>query len=274
MPRANILGVGVHAVDMSAAVRLIANAIAARRQGYVCLTGVHGIMEAQRDLHFGDVMAEASLVLPDGMPTVWIGRIQGLRQMKRVFGPDLMLAVMAHPEFAPCSHFLLGGKPGVAEELGARLQSLFPNIRIVGHYAPPFRSLNPAEDLELSRLVAKAKPDITWIGLSTPKQELFMARYLGQLNTTLMIGVGAAFDFHTGRLKDSPHWLKALGLQWLHRLLQEPNRLWKRYLYNNSLFVWKICLQLLGIHRYTLPLMDSSARGSSQDPARMFVQLD
>lgn len=257
LPRANVLGVGVHAADMTAAVRLITKAVTSRTRGYICLTGVHGVMEAQRDPDFRNVLSHAALVLPDGMPTVWMGHLQGLQDMRRVFGPDLMLAVMAHRDLASCSHFLFGGAPGVAHELCIRVKQRLPTVQIAGYYTPPFRPLTTAEELHLSTLLHKARPDIMWIGLSTPKQERFMADYLPQLSTTLMIGVGAAFDFHTGRLKDSPGWVKSLGMQWAHRLLQEPRRLWRRYLYNNSSFILRASLQLTGICHYKLATTDT-----------------
>jgi N-acetylglucosaminyldiphosphoundecaprenol N-acetyl-beta-D-mannosaminyltransferase len=252
-PRANVLGIGVHAVDMARAVETIVNAVANRRKGYVCATGVHGVMEAQRDPALREIFSQALMVVPDGMPTVWMGRLQGLRQMRRVFGPDLMLAVTADPALQECSHFLYGGAHGVADQLELSLRRHFPSIRIVGTCTPPFRPLNKAEERDLSETIARVRPDIFWVGLSTPKQERFMAEYLPRLDTTLMIGVGAAFDFHTGRLKDSPAWVKQLGLQWLHRLFQEPTRLWKRYLINNPVFLAQAALQLLGARQFDLP---------------------
>ncbi len=251
-PRANVLGIGVHAVDMSAAVQTIANAVATRSKGYVCATGVHGIMEAQRNASLRTVFSRALMVVPDGMPTVWMGHLQGLRQMRRVFGPDLMLAVIGDRALRGCSHFLYGGAPGVAGELAASLRRSFPDAQIVGTYTPPFRTLDHTEASELQQTIDRLRPDIVWVGLSTPKQEKFMAEYLPHLNTTVMIGVGAAFDFHTGRLKDSPAWIKQLGLQWLHRLLQEPRRLWKRYLLNNPAFLVNAFLQLTSIRRFDL----------------------
>lgn len=250
--RANVLGIGVHAVNMASAVATIAAAVADRTKGYVCATGVHGIMEAQRDQSLRSILSRALLVVPDGMPTVWMGHLQGLRQMRRVFGPDLMLAVFAHPALEHCSHFLYGGETGVAQELERCLRTRFPNATIVGTYTPPFRPLTKDESAEVREAIARRRPDIIWVGLSTPKQERFMAEYLPLLNTTLMIGVGAAFDFHTGRLTDSPPWVKQLGLQWAHRLAQEPSRLWKRYLLNNPLFLARAALQLSGIRRFEL----------------------
>jgi len=248
--RANVLGVGVDAVDMQSVVDIIAGAVASGTKGYVCATGVHGVMEARRDGLMRQVLADALLVVPDGMPTVWMGRLQGFRWMQRVFGPDLMLAAIGAMQ--GCSHFLYGGAEGVAEELEASLRGRFPGVNIVGTYTPPFRPLNADEREQLRALLQPLRPDITWVGLSTPKQELFMAEYLPRLDTTVMIGVGAAFDYHTGRLKDSPAWVKQLGWQWLHRLAQEPRRLWKRYLLNNPAFVSQAVLQLTGLRRFDL----------------------
>lgn len=247
-----MLGIGVHALDMHRAVQMIADAVQKHTPGYVCATSVHGVMEAQRDPALRKVLSNAFLVVPDGMPTVWIGRLQSLRQMRRVFGPDLMLAVFGDPALRTCSHFFYGGNNGVAQELQTALLQRFPHAHIVGTYTPPFRPLNESEANDLIGLIRQLRPDIVWVGLSTPKQERFMAEYLPRLDATLMIGVGAAFDYHTGKLKDSPRWMKQLGLQWLHRLLQEPRRLWKRYLVNNPLFLSQAILQLTGIRRFDL----------------------
>ena len=251
--RANVLGIGIDAVDMVATVQTIASAVTAGTKGYVCATGVHGVMEATRNAEMRRALAHAMLVVPDGMPTVWMGRLQGLHQMRRVFGPDLMLEVFRANDLQGCKHFLYGGAEGVASDLRDALQRRFPKCHIVGTYTPPFRPLDQQEETELRTTLSRVRPDILWVGLSTPKQELFMAKYLPRLETTLMIGVGAAFDYHTGRLKDSPQWLKPLGLQWLHRLAQEPRRLWKRYLLNNPAFISQAVLQLTGIRHFDLP---------------------
>jgi N-acetylglucosaminyldiphosphoundecaprenol N-acetyl-beta-D-mannosaminyltransferase len=250
--RANVLGIGVDAVNMATAVEAIASAVAENRKGYVCATGVHGVMEARRNDRVRDALANAMLVVPDGMPTVWMGRLQGLSRMRRVFGPDLMLEIFRAPALTHCRHFLYGGADGVAEQLHTALRRRFPKCHIVGSYTPPFRPLNRQEHHQLRTLVSRLQPDIMWVGLSTPKQELFMAEYLPTLDTKVMIGVGAAFDYHTGHLKDSPRWVKHLGMQWLHRLAQEPGRLWKRYLVNNPAFVSQAVLQLTGIRHFDL----------------------
>jgi N-acetylglucosaminyldiphosphoundecaprenol N-acetyl-beta-D-mannosaminyltransferase len=248
----NVLGVGVHAVDMQSTASLFAERIRNGEKGYICLTGVHGIMEAQQDLNLKSIFARALLVAPDGMPTVWMGHLQGFTSMRRVFGPDLMVDIMGREEFRNCVHFLCGGKPGVAERLRDEMLRRFPWVQITGTYSPPFRPMTAMEEIELETKVRTSRPDIIWVGLSTPKQERFMAHYLPLLDTKLMVGVGAAFLFHTGAIRDSPKWVKLLALQWLHRLLQEPSRLWRRYLLNNPRFIVFALLQFIGLKHYTL----------------------
>jgi N-acetylglucosaminyldiphosphoundecaprenol N-acetyl-beta-D-mannosaminyltransferase len=248
--RANVLGIGVSVINMEDALHRIESKLANNEKGYVCVTGVHGIMEAQRDAAFRRILNASFLTTPDGMPTVWVGKLQGHSSMARVYGPDLMFELCKRSQRPRFTHFLYGGHPGVAERLGTALSAKFPGIRIVGSFTPPFRKLNVQEEEELLRLTARLKPDIFWVGLSTPKQERFMAEYLPRLETKLMLGVGAAFDIHAGLLQDSPDWAKRAGLQWCHRLFQEPRRLWKRYLLNNPRFIWKIALQLSGLTHY------------------------
>jgi N-acetylglucosaminyldiphosphoundecaprenol N-acetyl-beta-D-mannosaminyltransferase len=170
--------------------------------------------------------------------------------MQRVAGPDLMLEVFRRKEFAHLTHFLYGGKEGVAEALRDRLMQRFPWVRVIGTYTPPYRDLNQEEEDFLTTRIHELKPDIIWVGISTPKQERFMMRFLPLLDCTLMFGVGAAFDFHIGRIKDSPQWVKRAGLQWLHRLSQDPRHLFWRYLRNNSAFLWHITMQLTGLRKY------------------------
>ena len=247
---AMVLGIPVEPLDMEGAVTRVSEELGLRRKGYVCMVCVHGIMEAQRNPDFAQVYAGAGILVPDGAPTVWVGRWQGFRKMQRVAGPDLMLEIMRRKAFANCTHFLYGGKQGVADELRETLTRRFPWVRIVGTHTPPFRDLTLQEDESLVTQIHELKPDMIWVGLGTPKQDRFMMRFLPLLDCTLMFGVGAAFDFHTGRIKDSPQWVKRSGLQWLHRLIQDPRRLFWRYLYDNPAFVWHIALQLAGLRAY------------------------
>src|SRR5579884_1171390 len=250
--RVNVLGVGLSAINLQLALEAVGRALAEKRKGYVCVTGVHGVTEAQQDAGFRAILNHAFLNTPDGMPMVWIGRLNGFRQMDRVYGPDLMLLVCEYARDHGYTHFLYGGGEGVAEELQRNLEKKFPGIKIVGSYTPPFRPLNETEESDLIRLIAEKKPDIIWVGLSTPKQEKFMAQYRDKFDATLMFGVGAAFDFHAGRVRQAPRWMQRSGLEWFFRLCCEPRRLWRRYLRNNPLFAFRFFCQWTGLKKYAL----------------------
>lgn len=256
----DVLGVAVDALNMSRALDRIAHHLDAREKGYICVAGVHGIMEAQRCAELRAVYEHSLMTIPDGMPLVWVGHMQGHAAMERVTGPDLMLQIFAEPRFRNLTHFLYGGEPGVAEELRLRLLRRFPHACIAGTYTPPFRDLDIAEEAELFAMISALKPDVIWVGIGCPRQEIFMARYWERLRTRLIFGVGAAFDYHTGRIRDCAPWIKRAGLQWLHRLLQDPRRLWKRYLRNNPAFVWHILLQILGWRTSTAACNSLSAK--------------
>jgi N-acetylglucosaminyldiphosphoundecaprenol N-acetyl-beta-D-mannosaminyltransferase len=248
---AHVLGVPVDVVDMEEALEHVSALLRSSRKGYICAAGVHGVMEAQRNVRLMEVYSRAAMTIPDGMPLAWVGRMQGHGNMQRVAGPDLMLEVFRRRQFAQATHFFYGGQWGVADELREKMQQQFPWVKIVGTYTPPFRSLSDAEESDLIASIAVLKPDIIWVGIGCPKQEIFMARYLPCLETKLMFGVGAAFDFHTGRIRDCADWIKRAGLQWLHRLLQDPGRLWRRYLSTIPAFLWCIALQMLKVPRYS-----------------------
>ena len=250
--RVNVLGVGISAVNLQTALAAIADAVRARRKGCICVTGVHGVMEAQNDAALRRILNDAFLCTPDGMPMVWMGKWRGHRGMRRVYGPDLMLEVCNWSRTNACRHFFFGGAPGVAEKLRGHLTARFPGLQVAGCYTPPFRPLNAGEEKQLQEMIRAARPDILWVGLSTPKQEKFMAEFLPRLEVTLMIGVGAAFDFHSGRVRQAPRWMQRGGLEWFYRLCQEPRRLAWRYCRNNPLFALKIAAQLSGLKKYSL----------------------
>lgn len=243
-PCADVLGVRVSAIDLETGVRAAEQAIDAGHQGYICVTGVHGVMEAQSDPELLRVLNEAMINTPDGMPMSWVGWLQGFRRMDRVYGPDFMAAMCRLSIARGYRHFLYGGKPGVAQMLKQALESRFSGLQVTGTYTPPFRELTVQEEQELIAQVRASRAHIIWVGLSTPKQEKFMARYHTRLGVPLMVGVGAAFDIHTGRVQDAPLWMKRSGLQWLHRLAQEPRRLGPRYLSSNPRFIMKVSMQL------------------------------
>ena len=248
--RVNVLGVGISALNLDSAVAAVVRALERKAKGYVCVTGVHGVSEAQADPGFQRILNHSWLTTPDGMPMVWMGRLQGFRNMGRVYGPDLMLRLCEISPARGFTHFFYGGAPAVAEELKSRFERRFPGLRVGGTFCPPFRELTGEEEQELARQVGLAKPDLFWVGLSTPKQERFMASHWRSLEATLLLGVGAAFDFHTGRVRQAPRWMQRSGLEWAFRLACEPRRLWKRYLKNNPLFVARAVAQLTGLRQY------------------------
>lgn len=249
--RANVLGVGIDAVSPRAVLDQLFGDEGAR--GYVCVTGVHGVMEAQRDAQLMRILNESLLTVPDGMPTVWMGRLQGHGGMARVYGPSLLLDVCERSVRTGHTHFFYGGNGGVADELAKQLTARFPGLRVVGTFTPPFRPLTGGEEAALIRQVADAQPDFFWVGLSTPKQERFMAAYHERLAARVMLGVGAAFDMHSGRTRQAPPWMQRSGLEWLFRMLQEPRRLFWRYARNNPAFVARALLQVAGLREYPLP---------------------
>ena len=259
---ADVLGVKVSALNMTSAVELTSQWLDAGYHGYICVTGVHGVMEAQSDPEFRHILNHALINTPDGMPMTWVGRLQGFDRMDRVFGPGFMSEMCRISTGRGYRHFLYGGQPGVAQQLRSVLEKKFPGLKVVGTLTPPFGSLSAEQEDELIAQVRELRPDIIWIGLSTPKQERFMAQYLDRLQVPLLVGVGAAFDFHTGRIRDCSDWIKRAGLQWVHRLVQDPKRLWRRYLRNNPRFLWHIAWQLSGLRHYPrhpeLPLHDAN----------------
>ena len=251
--RVNVLGVGISAINMDLALEVLAEAVRTRRKGYITVTGVHGVMESYDHPEIRAIHNAALLVTPDGMPMVWMGRLAGCSHMRRVYGPDLMLEVCRRSPAEGWRHFFYGGANGAGSLLREKLTTRFPGLQVSGIYEPPFRPLNEQEQRELTELVRAAKPDFFWVGLSTPKQEKFMAEYLPKLDVSVMLGVGAAFDFHAGRVKQAPAWMQRSGLEWFYRLTQEPRRLWKRYLRNNPRFLLHVLLQKLGLERFDLP---------------------
>jgi N-acetylglucosaminyldiphosphoundecaprenol N-acetyl-beta-D-mannosaminyltransferase len=240
IPRVDVLGVGVSAIDMTVAVEEIARWIENGERRYVCVTGVHGVMESQRDPELLRIHNESGLTTPDGMPMVWAGRRAGARNMTRVYGPDLMLALAERAAANGWRSFFYGGKDGIADRLVDQLQARFPEIQSVGTYAPPFRPLTPEEDQAIVARINAERPDLVWVGLSTPKQEHWMADHVGRIDAAALLGVGAAFDINAGTLPQAPLWMQRSGLEWLYRLIREPRRLWRRYFSNNPRFVLAI----------------------------------
>lgn len=222
----------------------------AHQSCYVVAANVHVVMTAYRDASYQQVLNRAALVTPDGMPLVWSLRLLGLSRQTRVYGPDLMLACCDRAAQKGLPIYLYGGTEEMLERLMQRLQTQFPQLIIAGCYAPPFRSLTPAEEAADRARIAASGARIIFVGLGCPKQERWMARQQGHL-AGVMVGVGAAFDFHSGTISQAPRWMMRLGLEWLYRLSREPKRLWQRYFINNPVFV---CLFMGQLLRHYFPL--------------------
>jgi N-acetylglucosaminyldiphosphoundecaprenol N-acetyl-beta-D-mannosaminyltransferase len=250
-PFFKVLGVRVDAIQIPGGVARLVNWIDRREYcHYVAVTGMHGVMEALHDPSFRAVLNSADLVVPDGMPLVWMGRLSGYELARRVYGPEFMMAFCETTESRGYRHFFYGGKPGVAEKLASVLACRFPKFQVAGVYAPPFRPLTPEEDDAVVRQIEQTAPDILWVGLSTPKQERWMNAHRDRLSVPAVVGVGAAFDIHTGELRQAPRWMREHGLEWLFRLCLEPRRLWRRYIVYGSQFLFWIALERLGLRKF------------------------
>lgn len=250
--RLNVLGVGISPLNMTRALRQLDGWIAARERQYVCICNVHSVMECRRSENVRRVFNRCGMVTPDGMPLVWLLRRAGYRDASRVYGPDLMLATMEGFVKRGCRHYLHGGVPGVAERLSTIMRDRIPGIVIVGASTPAFGKASELCTAEVAERINRAEPDIVWVGMSSPKQDLWMSCMRPLLRAPVLIGVGAAFDFHTGRVAQAPAWMQRSGLEWLFRLAQEPRRLWRRYLVDNPWFLFEVFRQRLGWKRFEL----------------------
>jgi N-acetylglucosaminyldiphosphoundecaprenol N-acetyl-beta-D-mannosaminyltransferase len=210
---------------------------------YVCVSGMHGVVEAQSDDSFRAILNSADLNIPDGMPLTWLGWFAGFEKMGRVFGPDFMLRVCEASVESGSRHFFYGGNEGVADELAERLRKEYPGIKVAGTYCPPFRSLSDEEKAGIIGKINGSAAQIVWVGLSTPKQERWMSGLAPHLAAQVVLGVGAAFDFNTQKIRRAPIWMQRSGLEWLSRLIQEPRRLAKRYCTGIPKFGWAVLKQ-------------------------------
>lgn len=241
--RYDVLGVPISATTLDSACAAILTWAEDSVGRFVVIRDVHGIMQARNDPVLLELHHKAAMVTPDGMPLVWLGQNAGLA-VSRTCGPDLIDYVMAASVQNGVRHYFYGGKPGVSEELASVFGERYPGLAIVGADTPPFRPLREAELLGIASQINESGADVVWIGLSTPKQEYLMAELAPHVRATL-IGVGAAFDFHTGSVKRAPAWMQRSGLEWSYRLISEPRRLWRRYLIMAPKFVWLIATRSL-----------------------------
>ncbi len=229
-PRVPIAGIAFDLIREDDLLEILARWIPEGRRGYVCLANPHSVMLARRDPRMRAALQSSSLTLPDGVGIVAAARLLGHARARRITGPDLMLRLCQWSAANGMRQFLYGGSPGIAERLGRRLSGLFPGLRIAGTYSPPFRALTPAEDYGTVERINAAAPHIVWVGLGSGKQERWMWAHESHISAPVMIGVGAAFDFHAGAARRAPAWARKCGLEWAHRLMREPKRLWRRNL--------------------------------------------
>lgn len=251
--RVNILGVGVSAVNLPEAVERIACWVERRQREYVVVCPVYTLMQGFERPDLNAIFAQAGLVTPDGMPLVFLSRRMGYTAVGRVYGPDLLEAFSARAAKRGYRNFYYGGAEGVAEELARTLGEKYPGLLVAGAESPPYRELSEAEKALVAQRINDSGADVVWVGLGSPKQDYWMAEFRARLDAPVLIGVGAAFDFLTGRVPQAPRWMQRAGLEWLYRLLQEPGRLWRRYIIYNPKFLWYVALQRLGLRDWPLP---------------------
>lgn len=238
MTRLRILAVDFTIQTYDTAITRLLEAASNRTRIRMHFCNVHTLVEAVRDPLLREVYDTAPMVAIDGMPIVWVARMRGERAAQRVSGPDVMLSLCDRGRAAGLRHFFMGGRDGVPEELSAKLAQRYPGLNVVGTESPPFHALTPEEDEALVQRINSAAPDALWVGLGAPKQEFWARDHESRLRVPLILPVGAAFDFYSGRVRRAPGWMQRVGLEWLFRLASEPRRLWRRYLVANTRFVW------------------------------------
>lgn len=238
-----VIGTPIDALSWSEALSRISSWTADRQSRYVCICNVHSVVTARQDPAFAQVLSHADMATPDGAPVAWLMRKLGVKDQQRINGPDLMWRYCAEAAQRHESIYLYGGQQATLDALQQRLLSQFPGLKIAGAYSPPFRPLTPDEDTAVVNTINASGAGTVWVSLGCPKQEKWMAEHKGRINA-VMIGVGAAFDYHAGTIQRAPLWMQHSGLEWLHRLCSEPRRLWKRYLVTNTLFVVHAVRQL------------------------------
>ncbi len=234
----DILGVQISAVNLSLACGVIRNWIENGIRTYVCIVPVSTVVECQKDKTYLEIVNQAGMATPDGMPVVWLGKWAGYKQVSRTYGPDLVLAVCEMSQEKGYRNYFYGGSPEALSLLTLKLKKRFPRLNIAGRLSPPFGELSFDIEKKVLSDINQARPDILWVGLGSPKQDYWMQRTRDQLNVPVMVGVGAAFDFLSGTKRQAPLWIRSAGLEWFFRLCCEPRRLWKRYLIGNTRFIY------------------------------------
>jgi N-acetylglucosaminyldiphosphoundecaprenol N-acetyl-beta-D-mannosaminyltransferase len=248
----DVLGVPLALTDYDDMLRWIDAMVAGRNRGYLCACNVHTVMASQEDQELRSALESASINVPDGQPLVWALNALGHSLRGRVYGPELMSRACERAVEAGHRFYLYGGRnQGALVQLALNLRRRFPGVKIVGGYSPPHRPLTPEEEAAVAEEINHSQADVVWVGIGVPKQEKWMARMRLQLEAPVLVGVGAAFDFHAGLVPQAPGWIQESGLEWAYRLAQEPRRLWKRYLRYNPMFVAAFAQQLIAQRRTT-----------------------
>ena len=236
-PQTPVLGVPLALTDYERTLEWMDASVAARSHGYICVAAVHTVMASQEDPELREAVLASDLTVPDGQPLVWAMNLLGHFLPSRVYGPDLFKRACERGAATRARFYLYGGRAESLATLAAELPRRYPGLQIVGAQRAPFRALSDEEAAEAAAAINAAGPDVVWVGLGVPLQEKWMARMRGLLDAPVLVGVGAAFDFHAGVKKQAPDRLQRLGLEWAFRLSQEPGRLWRRYLHYNPRFV-------------------------------------
>jgi N-acetylglucosaminyldiphosphoundecaprenol N-acetyl-beta-D-mannosaminyltransferase len=246
----DVLGVPLALTDYERTIEWMDATIATGQRGYICVAAVHTVMACQEDRELRDAVLGSDLTVPDGQPLVWAMNALGHDLSSRVYGPDLMARYCERAALTGARMFLYGGRnQGALVQLALNLRTRYPGLNIVGGYAPPFRALTAEEEDFVLDEINRSQADVVWVGIGVPKQEKWMAAMRGRLRAPVLVGVGAAFDFHAGLVSQAPRWMQSMGLEWAYRLLQEPGRLWRRYLRYNPLFVAGFLRQWLAHRR-------------------------
>jgi N-acetylglucosaminyldiphosphoundecaprenol N-acetyl-beta-D-mannosaminyltransferase len=233
-----VLGVPLALTDYEGTLDWIDAAVAGRARSYICVAATHTVVACSEDAALRDAVLGADFTVPDGQPLVWALRALGHPLPDRVYGPTLMEAACERAARTGLRFYLYGGRnQGALVQLTQNLRTRFPGLQIVGGHVPPFRPLTDAEEDAVAADIERCRADVVWVGIGVPKQEKWMARMRPRLQAPVLVGVGAAFDFHAGLVPQAPDWMQRLGLEWLFRLAQEPRRLWRRYLRYNPRFV-------------------------------------
>lgn len=244
LPTADILGVPVTAISMVQAVQEVSSWIKGSQRRYLVVCPVYNLMLCREDNRYRETVIAADLIVPDGMPLVWVCHLLGYPEVNRVYGPDLMLALSEYGLDRGYRHYYYGGSQQALDMLESNLKQRFAGLNVVGSYAPPFRLLTLEEDEAAVQAINAAAPDIVWVGLGTPLQDFWMFAHRSRLRAPVLIGVGAAFNIHAGLLPQAPRWMQRIGLEWFFRLMVEPRRLWRRYLWYNPAFLYHVVREL------------------------------